>query len=241
MKPIAIVDDEKNIRDMIGFALKRENYLYTEFGNGEEAWRIFQTEMPELIILDIMMPRMDGMELCRRIRKINTDVPIIFLSSRDEEIDKVLGLESGGDDYVCKPFGMRELLARIRAALRRASADKETEKDETDQPNPGSSRSGDVHRGELFLNRDKFSVLWNRLPILLTVTEFRILESLVKQPGFVKSRQQLMEAAFPNDNYISDRAADSHIKRIRAKFAVIDPEFCRLETIYGLGYRYNLA
>ena len=144
MKPIAIVDDEKNIREMISFALERENYPWEVFTNGEDAWEAFSRNMPGLVILDIMMPRMDGMEVCRRIRKKDTDVPIIFLSSRDEEIDKVLGLESGGDDYVCKPFGMRELLSRIKAALRRADPAFGWNDEPGDRKNgvPGGPRNG---------------------------------------------------------------------------------------------------
>jgi len=239
MKPIAIVDDEKNIREMISFVLEKENYPWVEYGNGEEAWTSFKQEMPELIILDIMMPRMDGMELCRRIRTINSVVPIIFLSSRDDEIDKVLGLESGGDDYVCKPFGMRELISRIRAALRRLNPPESplkaasTNKTDENMSDPG------LICGALAIDQNRYNVTWKNTSIPLTVTEFRILENLVLQPGYVKSREQLMQAAFPDDSYVNDRAADSHIKRIRRKICDTDPYFNSLESIYGIGYRFN--
>ncbi|MBI9104169.1 MAG: response regulator transcription factor [Spirochaetales bacterium] len=239
MKPIAIVDDEKNIREMITFALAKENYPCIEYGNGEEAWFVFREEMPELIILDIMMPRMDGMELCRRIRSIDTLVPIIFLSSRDDEIDKVLGLESGGDDYVCKPFGMRELISRVRAALRRKSPPEALlPADPADKGNQEKNEPGLIC-GDLIIDQNRYVVSWKNVFIPLTVTEFRILENLVLKPGYVKSREQLMQAAFPDDNYVNDRAADSHIKRIRRKICVSDPNFNALESIYGIGYRFN--
>ncbi len=222
MNRIAVVDDEKNIRETIRLALEREGYAVEEYANGEEAWAAFRPRWPDLAILDIMMPRMDGMELCRRVRA-ESAMPIIFLSSRDDELDRVLGLESGGDDYVCKPFGMRELTARVRAALRRAS--------------PGVASSYGLRAGRLELDDERYLVRWDGREAALTVTEFRMVRSLAEHPGAVRTREQLMRAAFPEDAWPNDKAADSHIKRIRAKLSVVDPAFDGIETVYGLGYR----
>ncbi len=235
MNRIAVVDDEKNIREMIRFALERENYAVDEYANGEEAWASFERDYPDCIVLDIMMPRMDGMELCRRIRGRGVATPIVFLSSRDEEIDRVLGLESGGDDYVCKPFGMRELLARIRAALRRASP-----RNAGSGFEPAADAAFSLVRGPLRMDEDRGMAEWKGRDVDLTVTEFRMLYALAVQPGVVKTREQLMRRAFPEDGYPNDRAADSHLKRLRRKLGAADPEFSALETVYGLGYRFRL-
>jgi len=235
MNRIAVVDDEKNIRELIRMALERENYVVDEYANGEAAWAAFELAYPDCIVLDIMMPRMDGMELCRRIRSRGVATPIIFLSSRDEEIDRVLGLESGGDDYVCKPFGMRELLARIRAALRHALP-----RDGGPGPKPVSGAEYSLERGPLRMDEERDMVEWKGRDVVLTVTEFRMLHALAAQPGVVKTREQLMRQAFPEDGYPNDRAADSHLKRLRRKLGATDPDFAALETIYGLGYRFRL-
>jgi DNA-binding response OmpR family regulator len=231
---IAVVDDEKTIRELVRMALEKENLRSLEFKDGLDAWEGFQKEAPELIILDILMPRMDGHELCRKIRGLPGEgaswgaaVPIIFLSSRDEEIDKVLGLESGADDYVSKPFSLRELLARVRAGLRR----NRTGAEEAGQP--------PLALGKLLLDESRALAIWNEAPIELTVTELRILKSLCSQPGLIKTRERIMGAAFPEDSFPNDRAADSHIKRIRRKFLEHDPGFDALEAIYGLGYRWQ--
>ncbi len=226
MNRIAVVDDEKNIRETIRLALEREGYAVEEYANGEEAWAAFRRRWPDLAILDIMMPRMDGMELCRRVRAEST-MPIIFLSSRDDELDRVLGLESGGDDYVCKPFGMRELTARVRAALRRASP----------EPGTGVAVAYGLRAGRLELDDERYLVRWDGREAALTVTEFRMLWNLAELPGAVRTREQLMRAAFPEDAWPNDKAADSHIKRIRAKLSAVDPGFDGIETVYGLGYR----
>ena len=226
MNRIAVVDDEKNIRETIRLALEREGYAVEEYANGEEAWAAVRPRWPDLAILDIMMPRMDGMELCRRVRS-ESAMPIIFLSSRDDELDRVLGLESGGDDYVCKPFGMRELTARVRAALRRASP----------EAGAGASASYGLRAGRLELDDERYLVRWDGREAALTVTEFRMLWSLAEHPGAVRTREQLMRSAFPEDAWPNDKAADSHIKRIRAKLSVVDPGFDGIETVYGLGYR----
>jgi DNA-binding response OmpR family regulator len=227
MARIAVVDDEKNIREVIRIALEKEFHQVEEYADGLDAWERFQKKLPDLVILDIAMPRMDGIELCKKIRAVS-NVPLIFLSSRDEEIDKVLGLESGADDYVGKPFSLRELSARIRAGLRRSSV---------------PETSGDLGaRGNsegLVLDEDRLAAFWKKKPLKCTVTEFRILQSLVSPPGFIKTREQIMAAAFPEDNYPNDRAADSHLKRIRKKILELDSDFSCLEAVYGLGYRWK--
>jgi two-component system response regulator ChvI len=225
MSRIALVDDEKGLRELVRIALEQEGHEVREYADGVEALAGFQNGPPDLVVLDILMPRMDGMELCRKIRALpwGKAAPVIFLSSRDEEIDRILGLESGGDDYVSKPFSLRELLARIRAGLRRT----------------GDQGPAPLARGDLALDENRFAVFWKKRPLELTVTEFRILRSLAARPGFIKTREQLMAAAFPEDNFPNDRAADSHIKRIRRKFLELDPGFSRLESVYGLGFRWR--
>ncbi|GHV86010.1 DNA-binding response regulator [Spirochaetia bacterium] len=251
---IAVVDDEKNIREVIRIALEKEFPgvpAIEEHSDGLAAWETWSAgSFPDLAILDITMPRMDGLELCRRIRAAPSAIPVIFLSSRDEEIDKVLGLESGGDDYVCKPFSLRELLARIKAGLRRTErmeqevhGGMETNLgfDSEFKPSPpaeGDSAAGDSAGPCLILDAERFTASWNGTALDLTVTEFRILHSLTTRPGFIKTREQLMAAAFPEDTYPNDRAADSHIKRIRKKILAVDPQFDELEAVYGLGYRW---
>ena len=227
MNRIAVVDDEKNIRETIRLALEREGHAVSVYANGEDAWNAFREADPDLAILDIMMPRMDGIELCRRFRALPSDVPVIFLSSRDDEIDRVLGLESGGDDYVCKPFGMRELIARIRAALRRR------------EPKSADVPLGrfPIIAGALELDGERYLVRCGGRDVPLTVTEFRMLRSLAEAPGVVRTREQLMRSAFPADAWPNDRAADSHVKRIRAKLDAARVGYDCIEAVYGLGYR----
>ena len=238
MSRIAIVDDEKNIREVIRIALEKEGHSIDEYADGLAAWQKFQKELPGVIILDIMMPRMDGLELCRKTKTLpaGEKTPIIFLSSRDEEIDRVLGLESGGDDYVCKPFSLRELLARVHAALRRGKA---MESADGQTLLHSDLTVGNLMIGDLTINEERCCVFWKQKPIDVTVTELRILAALASRPGLIKTRQQIMTAAFPEDNYPNDRAADSHIKRLRKKFTAADASFAELESIYGLGYRWR--
>jgi two-component system, OmpR family, response regulator ChvI len=226
---IAIIDDEANIRETVAFALRREGYEVQLFADGAEAWTAFESALPDLVILDILMPRMDGLELCRRTRAASETVPIIFLTSRDDEVDRILGLELGGDDYLVKPFSMRELIARVRVLFRRAARRaKEPDEHET------------IFRvGSLELDPHRFIVRWKGKPIDLTVTEFLMLQALVKHPGHVKTRQQLTRDGYPHDNYVSERTIDSHVKRIRKKFEAVDPQFDRIDTVYGMGYRYQ--
>jgi DNA-binding response OmpR family regulator len=227
---VAVVDDEDNIRETVAFALRREGYPVEQYGTGLEAWRVFQHKLPGLVILDITMPEMDGLELCRRIRAVSETIPIIFLTSRDEELDRVLGLEIGADDYLCKPFSMRELLARVKVLFRRAAIDHGATRPAADAP---------VQHGDLELDLQRYTVRWKGLPINLTVTEFMMLHALVRHPGHVKTRKQLHQDGYPHDAYVSDRTIDSHIKRVRRKFEEVDETFDRVDTVYGLGYRWK--
>jgi two-component system response regulator ChvI len=225
---VAVVDDEANIREIVGLALRQAGYRVAAYGDGEEAWQAFSRALPDLAILDIIMPRMDGLELCRRIRSLSEAVPLIFLSSRDDELDRVLGLELGADDYLCKPFSNRELLARIKVLFRRLSPRRAAE-------SPGQLLSC----GSLELDTQRHTVRWKGTPVSLTVTEFRILGALVRRPEFARTREQLLQEGYPHDQYMSDRNIDGHIKRIRRKMNAVDPGFDCIETIYGLGYRYR--
>lgn len=226
---VAIVEDEQNIRDNVAFALEREGYRVSGFADGISAWEAFQQELPELVILDIIMPRMDGLELCRRLRSLSETLPIIFLTSRDEEFDRVLGLELGADDYLCKPFSMRELLARVKVLFRRVALGRE----------PAGTAEELLHVGDLELDLRRYTARWRGATVPLTVTEFMILHALARRPGHVKTRDQLMTEGYPHDTFVSDRTIDSHIKRIRKKFLAIDSGFSGVETVYGLGYRYT--
>jgi two-component system response regulator ChvI len=225
---IAVVDDEANIRETVAFGLRREGYEVLVYADGAEAWESFREQLPDLVILDILMPRMDGLELCRKVRAVNDAVPIIFLTSRDDELDRIIGLEIGADDYLCKPFSMRELVARVRVLFRRAAR-------RAAPPNEEQI----VRTGSLELDPQRFVVRWKGMAIELTVTEFLMLQALVRHPGHVKTRQQLTRDGYPHDNYVSERTIDSHVKRIRKKFEAIDPEFDRIDTVYGMGYRYQ--
>jgi len=227
---IALVDDEESLRETVGFALRREGYKVDVYTDGLEAWRAFEAALPDLVVLDILMPRMDGLELCRRLRALSERLPILFLTSRDEEFDRVLGLELGADDYLCKPFSMRELAARVKVLLRRAA--------QRDEP-AGGAEERVVQAGRLKLDLRRYQAFWGEAPIPLTVTEFTLLHALARHPGHVKTRAQLMEEGYPNDAYVSDRTIDSHIKRLRKKLADADPSFDAVETVYGLGYRFR--
>lgn len=224
---VAVVEDEEGLRDTLGFALKREGYRADLHASGLAAWRTFERELPDLAILDILVPEMDGLELCRRLRGLSERLPILFLTSRDEEFDRVLGLELGADDYLCKPFSMRELLARVKVLLRRAAL--------LDQPPTSDERLLDA--GALCLDLKRYQATLHARPVALTVTELLLLAALARHPGHVKTRAQLIAEAYPFDSYISDRTIDSHVKRLRKKLADVDPAFDSIETVYGLGYR----
>jgi len=227
---IAVVDDEDNIRETVAFALRREGYEVVMFRDGLEAWEAFSDGLPSLTVLDIMMPRMDGLELCRKIRARSETLPIIFLTSRDEELDRILGLELGADDYLCKPFSMRELIARVKVLFRRQAF--------LQDPKLRDDEEAPLRYGPLELDVQRFLVRWNGKPVDLTVTEFMMLHSLVRHPGHVKSRKQLTKEGYPHDTYVSDRTIDTHIKRLRRKFEEADPAFAAIETVYGMGYRW---
>jgi DNA-binding response OmpR family regulator len=227
---VAIVDDEEHLRETVSRALRAEGYRTAVHPDGAEAWRSFEASLPDLVILDIIMPRMDGLELCRRIRSVSQKVPVMFLTSRDEEFDRVLGLELGADDYLCKPFSLRELAARVKVLFRRSGV-RAAEMERTPE-------SGDnVAVGSLALDTHRFTAAWKGSPLRLTVTEFRILHALARQPGYVRTREQLLAEAFPQDSYMSDRTIDCHIRRIRAKLEEVDEGYDGIETLYGLGYR----
>lgn len=226
---VGVVEDEETIREAVSFGLKREGYRVEAFDDGQRAWEAFERALPDLAILDIGVPRLDGLELCRRLRGKSQTLPIIFVTSREEEFDRVLGLEIGADDYLCKPFSMRELMARVKVLLRRAAL--------TDGA-PRGLDDGAIVLGVLALDPLRLSVTWNGMPVALTVTEFLLLLALVRRPGVVKTRDQLMEEAYPDRVSVSDRTIDSHIKRIRRKFVSVDRTFAALEGVYGAGYRY---
>jgi two-component system, OmpR family, response regulator ChvI len=229
---IALVDDDRNILTSVSIALQAEGFLTRVYSDGETALKALIDNPPDLAIFDIKMPRMDGLELLRRLREKAT-TPVIFLTSKDDELDEALGLAMGADDYIAKPFSQRLLIARIRAILRRtdvgqASPDK-------DEAAPAEA----LVRGRLAMDPARHRVAWADAGVTLTVTEFLILETLAQRPGIVKTRNQLMDAAYQDDIYVDDRTIDSHIKRIRRKFRQVDPEFDAIETLYGAGYRFS--
>ena len=228
---VAIVDDEDGVCEAVSFALEESGYTATSFRDGADAWSAWRDELPDLVVLDIIMPRMDGLELCRRIRARSADVPVIFLSSKDEEIDRVVGLELGADDYLCKPFSVRELVARVRALERRLRFSRP-------DAEPRSERSL-LRDGELELDLEAIRVRWHGELVPLTVTEFRLLEVLVRNRGAVLSREQLLRAAYPDDVYVTERSIDSHVRRIRKKFEESGRPLEAIASVYGAGYRYQ--
>ena len=229
MATIALVDDDENILTSVSMAFEAEGYQVKTFEDGARAIESVSAAPPDLIVSDIKMPTMDGMEFLRRVRQ-SSDVPFIFLTSKDEEIDEVLGLTLGADDYVKKPFSQRLLLERVKALLRRRQAAPAPTKEEQKQI---------VRRGSLTLDPLRHACLWQDHSVTLTVTEFLILESLAQRPGFVKTRDALMDAAYDDQIYVDDRTIDSHIKRIRKKFRMVDKQFDAIETLYGVGYKYK--
>jgi two-component system, OmpR family, response regulator ChvI len=228
---IALVDDDRNILTSLSVSLQSEGFVTRLYSDGEAALKALGENPPDLAILDIKMPRMDGMELLRRLRE-KSDFPIIFLTSKDEELDEALGLAMGADDYITKPFSQRLLIARIRAVLRR------TEMRARAPEESGEAEAVEIVRGRLRMDPARHRVSWNGGDVTLTVTEFMILEALAQRPGVVKSRNQLMDVAYQDDIYVDDRTIDSHIKRMRRKFREVDGEFKAIETLYGVGYRF---
>jgi len=233
MANIALVDDDKNILASVSMLLEQEGYHVRAFTDGAAALTALTTTPPDLAILDIKMPRMDGLELLRRLRQAQ-DLPVIFLTSKDEEIDELMGLNAGADDYIRKPFSQRLLLERVRAVLRRAEG-------KTQPPAAGNdaAKKEALVRGKLALDPQRHECTWDGKPVRLTVTEFLILQALAQRPGFVKSRDSLMDAAYDDQVYVDDRTIDSHIKRLRKKFKAVADDFDAIETLYGVGYRYR--
>lgn len=226
---IAMVDDDRNILTSVSMALEAEGFKVRTYTDGAEALRGLTAQPPDLALLDIKMPRMDGMELLQRLRR-QSSIPVIFLTSKDDEIDELLGLRMGADDYIKKPFSQKLLIERIRALIRRVEANAA----DSDEP------VGEVMtRGPLVLDPARHVCTWNGAGVDLTVTEFLLLKSLAARPGHVKSRDQLIDAAYGESIYVDDRTIDSHIKRLRKKFREVDDDFSQIETLYGVGYRYR--
>ncbi|MQX37410.1 response regulator transcription factor [Roseospira navarrensis] len=226
---IALVDDDQNILASVSIALEAEGYAVTTYTDGAEALRGLTADPVDLAVLDIKMPRMDGMELLQRLRA-RSSLPVIFLTSKDDEVDELMGLRMGADDYIKKPFSQRLLIERIRAIMRRGEARPDGAQDLSDKA---------LVRGELVMDPERHLCTWKGDPVNLTVTEFLLLQSLAQRPGHVKSRDQLIDAAYGENIYVDDRTIDSHIKRLRKKFREVDGEFSDIETLYGVGYRYK--
>jgi two-component system, OmpR family, response regulator ChvI len=237
MAKITLVDDDENIVASVSLALESHGHTVKAYYDGASGLAALESDPPDLVILDVKMPRMDGMEVLRRLRQ-STELPVIMLTSKDEEIDEILGFNLGADDYMHKPFSQRLLIERVKAVLRRTQAD-----DEEDPTNAAAAAAGAgakaIKRGRLTLDPARHDCMWDGKPVRLTVTEFLLLQSLAQRPGFVKSRDNLMDAAYDDQVYVDDRTIDSHIKRMRKKFRQVDDNFDAIETLYGVGYRYR--
>jgi two-component system response regulator ChvI len=236
MAKITLIDDDENIVASVSLALESLGHRVKGFYDGAEGLAALENDPPDLAILDVKMPRMDGMEVLRRLRQ-TSELPVIMLTSKDDEIDEILGFNLGADDYIHKPFSQRLLIERVKAVLRRADAG-ETELTTAQAAAAGAGAKA-IKRGRLTLDPARHDCLWDERPVKLTVTEFLLLQSLAQRPGFVKSRDNLMDAAYDDQVYVDDRTIDSHIKRMRRKFRQVDPEFDAIETLYGVGYRYR--
>ncbi len=227
---IALVDDDRNILTSVTMALEAEGFKVETYNDGEAALAGLFENPPQLVVLDIKMPRMDGMEVLTRLRE-KSKIPVIFLTSKDDEIDEVIGLRMGADDYIKKPFSQRLLIERIRTLLRRHNVP---------EPVAGGEKPADLMvRGHLKLDEARHLCTWKDEPVSLTVTEYLLLKALADRPGHVRNRDQLIDMAYGENIYIDDRTVDSHIKRVRKKFKALDPEFNHIETLYGVGYRYK--
>ena len=229
MVKICLIDDDQNILASLSLALKSEKFEVETYSDGIAGLEALKDNNFDIAILDIKMPRLDGLEVLQKLRN-SSDIPVIFLTSKDDEIDQLLGLKMGADDYITKPFSQKLLIERVKVILKRTSS--------LSKENEANSDSL-IERGNLILNMDRHECHWKEERIKLTVTEFLLLESLVNRPGYVKNRDQLMSAAYSDDLYVDDRTIDSHIKRIRRKFKAIDKDFNSIETLYGVGYRFN--
>lgn len=232
MADITLIDDDENIVASVSLALESQGHKVRSYHDGVTGLQGLERDPPDLVVLDVKMPRLDGMEVLRRLRQ-TSEVPVIVLTSKDEEIDEILGFNLGADDYVHKPFSQRLLLERVKALLRRVGADAE------EAAQPAGTPSKAIKRGKLTLDPARHASVWDGRQVKLTVTEFLLLQALAARPGFVKSRDSLMDAAYDDQVYVDDRTIDSHIKRMRKKFRQVDPEFDAIETLYGVGYRYR--
>jgi two-component system response regulator ChvI len=231
MPTIALVDDDRNILTSVSLALEAEGFRVMTYTDGASALDGFKSSPPDLAVLDIKMPRMDGMETLRRLRQ-TSELPVIFLTSKDEEIDELFGLKMGADDFIRKPFSQRLLVEHVRAVLRRVGG-----KESALPKEPNGSKV--LERGALRIDPERHTCIWKNEPVRLTVTEFLILEALATRPGVVKSRDALMDAAYDDQVYVDDRTIDSHIKRLRKKFKAAEGDFDMIETLYGVGYRFK--
>ena len=229
MVKICLIDDDQNILASLSLALKSEKFEVETYSDGIAGLEALKDNNFDIAILDIKMPRLDGLEVLQKLRN-SSDIPVIFLTSKDDEIDQLLGLKMGADDYITKPFSQKLLIERVKLILKRTSSSSKENEVNSDSL---------IKRGNLLLNMDRHECHWKEERIKLTVTEFLLLESLVNRPGYVKNRDQLMSAAYSDDLYVDDRTIDSHIKRIRRKFKAIDKDFNSIETLYGVGYRFN--
>ncbi|MCD2182766.1 response regulator transcription factor [Rhizobium sp. TRM96647] len=238
MQTIALVDDDRNILTSVSIALEAEGYRVETYTDGASALDGLLARPPQLAIFDIKMPRMDGMELLRRLRQ-KSDIPVIFLTSKDEEIDELFGLKMGADDFITKPFSQRLLVERVKAVLRRASNREAAAAGTVLPAKPGDAQARSLERGQLAMDQERHTCTWKNEPVTLTVTEFLILHALAQRPGVVKSRDSLMDAAYDEQVYVDDRTIDSHIKRLRKKFKMVDADFDMIETLYGVGYRFR--
>ena len=234
MAKITLIDDDENIVASISLALESHGHQVQAFYDGLSGLEGLENDPPDLAIIDVKMPRMDGMEVLKRFRQTH-ETPVIILTSKDDEIDEILGFNLGADDYMHKPFSQRLLIERVKAVLWRGRANEESSL--TAEVESGASKA--IKRGRLTLDPARHDCLWDGKPVKLTVTEFLLLQSLAQRPGFVKSRDNLMDAAYDDQVYVDDRTIDSHIKRMRKKFRQVDPEFDAIETLYGVGYRYR--
>ena len=226
LNKIALVDDDQNILTSVSLALESEGFIVHKYQDGEQGLNGIKRRPPDLLVLDIKMPKLDGMEVLERLRK-QSNLPVIFLTSKDDEVDEALGLRIGADDYIKKPFSQRLLIERIKALLRRVNISNEIDPEAL------------ITRGDLVMDTSRHSSKWKGDDVKLTVTEFLILKDLSQRSGMVKTRDQLMDAAYGETIYVDDRTIDSHIKRLRKKFRLVDKKFDQIETLYGVGYRYR--
>ena len=234
---IALVDDDRNILASVSIALQAEGFATRVYTDSELALKALASDPPDLGVFDIKMPKLDGLELLRRLRE-QSNFPVIFLTSKDDELDEALGLAMGADDYIAKPFSQRLLIARIRAILRRTELSRAAAASEP--ANDAPPVADPIERGRLLIDPDRHLVTWDGETVTLTVTELMLLTALAERPGIVKNRNQLLDIAYQDDVYVDDRTIDSHIKRMRRKFRQVDPGFDGIETLYGAGYRFNI-